>query len=61
MVPNRRKTAKASGTTTTTKTFAKKEELLKARALKRVQRAEARRVEAEEHKETVRLLQDRVT
>ncbi|KAH9059677.1 hypothetical protein EDB87DRAFT_1577500 [Lactarius vividus] len=35
-----------------TKTFAQKEELLMARALKRAQHAEARRVKAEEHKET---------
>jgi len=61
MAPNRRKTAKASGTSTTAKTFAEKEELLNARSLKRAQHAEARRIEAEEHKETVRLLQNCVT
>ncbi|KAI9438976.1 hypothetical protein H4582DRAFT_1946018 [Lactarius indigo] len=52
MAPNRRKTAKASGPRTTAKTVAEYEELLNARALKRAQRAEARRVEAEGRKET---------
>ncbi|KAH8979479.1 hypothetical protein EDB92DRAFT_1955086 [Lactarius akahatsu] len=52
MAPNRRKLAKASDPRDTAKTFAEYEELLKARALKRAQRAEARRGEAEGHKET---------
>jgi hypothetical protein len=42
-----------TGASDTTKTFAEKGELLKERALKRAERAEARRVKAEEHKEAV--------
>ncbi|KAH9059450.1 hypothetical protein EDB83DRAFT_2224440 [Lactarius deliciosus] len=56
MAPSRQQTTRASGltsgTSTTTKTCAEKEELSKARTLKRAQRAEVRRVKAEEHKET---------
>ncbi|KAI9451493.1 hypothetical protein BJY52DRAFT_1190926 [Lactarius psammicola] len=52
MAPNRPKRAKACRTSTTTKTVAEKEWLLKARTLTRAQQAEARRVKAEEHKET---------
>lgn len=52
MAPNRRKQTarKVIGTSTATKTFAEKEELLK---LKRAERAKARRVKAKEDKDTV--------
>lgn len=51
MVPNRHQKAKPSGTGST-KT-AEKDELLEARTLKRGEREEARRAEAEKHKEAV--------
>ena len=53
MSPNRHGKAKLSGTSST-KT-AEKDQLLEARTLKRTQLEEARRVDAEKHKEAVRV------
>ncbi|KAH9031280.1 hypothetical protein EDB84DRAFT_1562294 [Lactarius hengduanensis] len=52
MAPNHRQRAKASGTSAASKKSAKKEKLSKARALTRARQAEARRVKAEQYKET---------
>ena len=58
MAPKRKQTTKSSGTVTgmTSTNPSNKEEQAKARALKRAERVEARRVEAEKRKETVRPL-----
>ncbi|KAH8978380.1 hypothetical protein EDB86DRAFT_3090749 [Lactarius hatsudake] len=52
MAPNNRQRAKASGTSAAAKKSAKKEKLSKARALTRARQAEARRVKAEQYKES---------
>ena len=49
------KTVKSTGGTSSTKTPSDIEELVKARALKRAERVEARGIEAEKRKEAVRL------
>jgi len=58
MAPKRKQTTKSSGTVTGTISTkpADKEEQAKARALKRAERVEARRAEAEKRKEAVRPL-----
>ena len=55
MAPDRKQIAQSSGTSSI-KTSSDKEGLVNARALKRAERVEARRVEAEKRKEAVRLL-----
>ena len=49
----RQQSTGASNASATTKTFAQKEELLKERAIKRAEHAEAKRVKAEEHHKIV--------
>ena len=53
MPTSRQQSTGASNASATTKKFAEKEELQKERAIKRAERAEARRVKAEEHKGAV--------
>jgi hypothetical protein len=55
MAHGHRQIVKSSGGTSSTKTPSDMEELVKARALKRAERVEARGIEAEKRKETVRL------
>ena len=52
-MPTSRQQSTRSYASATTKIFAEKEESLKERAVERAERAEARRVKAEEHKGAV--------